>query len=623
MILKSSEKTDVNMTELVATVDAETFEKAIEAVYQRQKKNISLPGFRKGKVPRRLCERTYGEGVFFEEAFNIIYPDAMEMPGVIAEAALNLVDAPKVEVTSVSKEDGATVKIICVTKPEIHIADYKGMTAPKEDKEITDEDVAKQAENVCKRNAKMVSVDDRAAEMGDEVTLDFEGFFGDTPFEGGKGEDFQLKLGSGQFIPGFEEQVAGHKIDEDFDVTVTFPEDYQMTDYAGKEAVFKCKIHSISKEEIPELTDDFVKEISDFDTVDEWKADAKKKLEENAEQTAKVGFENALVAKLIDKVQDPIPHCMFEQRADGMMDAFANQLKGQNVDLDLYLQYTGMTKDQLKETYLERAENEVKLRLALEKIAELEGLKALVVDDEIVALKALTRRIQWEKYGVDQVFTARSMQQAQQVLKNEEIDFMLCDIEMPNGTGLDLAEWMRQHYPEIECVFITGHEDFDYARRALRLGSVDYVLKPVNYEEMDTILMKLVKSLSRKAVVESVSESIVHDLEERDSENASVIPKVKQYIIEHLSENIYIEDLAKEVHLNPQYLMRIFKKEENISILEFMMKKRIEVAEKLLLHTDYHVNKIADMVGYGNYSYFSKIFKRETGKTPAQFRKEN
>ena len=330
MILKSSEKTDVNMTELVATVDAETFEKAIEAVYQQQKKNISLPGFRKGKVPRRLCERTYGEGVFFEDALNLILN--MEMPGVIAEAALNLVDAPKVEVTSVSKEDGATVKIICVTKPEIHIADYKGMTAPKEDKEITDEDVAKQAENVCK---------------------------------------------------GFEEQVAGHKIDEDFDVTVTFPEDYQMTDYAGKEAVFKCKIHSISKEEIPELTDDFVKEISDFDTVDEWKADAKKKLEENAEQTAKVGFENALVAKLIDKVQDPIPHCMFEQRADSMMDTFANQLKSQNVDLDLYLQYTGMTKDQLKETYLERAENEVKLRLALEKIAELEGLE--VADEELDA----------------------------------------------------------------------------------------------------------------------------------------------------------------------------------------------------------------------------------------------
>ena len=381
MELKNTEKQEHSVVALTIEITKAEFEAAKDKAFKKTGKNITVPGFRKGKAPRKMIEKLYGEGVFFEDALNLILN--MEMPGVIAEAALNLVDAPKVEVTSVSKEDGATVKIICVTKPEIHIADYKGMTAPKEDKEITDEDVAKQAENVCKRNAKMVSVDDRAAEMGDEVTLDFEGFFGDTPFEGGKGEDFQLKLGSGQFIPGFEEQVAGHKIDEDFDVTVTFPEDYQMTDYAGKEAVFKCKIHSISKEEIPELTDDFVKEISDFDTVDEWKADAKKKLEENAEQTAKVGFENALVAKLIDKVQDPIPHCMFEQRADSMMDAFANQLKGQNVDLDLYLQYTGMTKDQLKETYLERAENEVKLRLALEKIAELEGLE--VADEELDA----------------------------------------------------------------------------------------------------------------------------------------------------------------------------------------------------------------------------------------------
>lgn len=381
MILKSSEKTDVNMTELVATVDAETFEKAIEAVYQRQKKNISLPGFRKGKVPRRLCERTYGEGVFFEDALNLILN--MEMPGVIAEAALNLVDAPKVEVTSVSKEDGATVKIICVTKPEIHIADYKGMTAPKEDKEITDEDVAKQAENVCKRNAKMVSVDDRAAEMGDEVTLDFEGFFGDTPFEGGKGEDFQLKLGSGQFIPGFEEQVAGHNIGENFDVTVTFPEDYQMDEYAGKEAVFHCSINSISHEELPELDDEFVKDTSDFDTVDELKADVRKKLEENAENAASNSFENAVTLKLIEKVTDPIPHCMFEHRADSLMNQFANQLKAQGISMDLYLQYTGMTQDALKETYLERAENEVKLRLALEKVAELEKLE--VSDEDLEA----------------------------------------------------------------------------------------------------------------------------------------------------------------------------------------------------------------------------------------------
>lgn len=413
MILKSSEKTDVNMTELVAEVDAATFEKAIDAVYRQQKKNISMPGFRKGKVPRKLCESTYGEGVFFEDALNLILN--MEMPALIAEAKLNLVDAPRVEVTSVSKAEGATVKIVCVTKPEIHIADYKGMTAPKDVKEITDEDVEKQAENLLKRNAKMVSVDDRAAEMSDEVTLDFEGFFGDTAFEGGKGEEFQLRLGSGQFIPGFEEQVAGHTIDEDFDVTVTFPEDYQMEDYAGKEAVFKCKIHAINHEEVPELTDDFVKEISDFDTIDEWKADAKQKMQENAEQTAQVGFENALIAKLIDKVEDPIPHCMFEQRADALMETFANQLKSQHVDMDLYLQYTGMTQDELKATYLDRAENEVKLRLALEKIAELEALEVSeeemdaeltkLAEENNMTLEDVKARIPMQEYKTDMLVT--------------------------------------------------------------------------------------------------------------------------------------------------------------------------------------------------------------------------
>jgi trigger factor len=261
----------------------------------------------------------------------------------------------------------------------------------------------------------MVSIDDRAAEIGDEVTIDFEGFFGDTAFEGGKGEDFQLKLGSGQFIPGFEDQVAGHSIDEAFDVTVTFPEDYQMTEYAGKEAVFKCLIHAISHEELPELTDDFIKEVSNFDTVEEWKADTKKKMQENADQTAQVGFENALIEKLISKVEDPIPHCMFEQRADSLMESFANRLKQQNVDMDLYLQYTGMTQDDLKATYLDRAESEVKLRLALEKIAELEALE--VSDEELDAelsklaeennmtLEDVKSRIPVAEYKVDMLVT--------------------------------------------------------------------------------------------------------------------------------------------------------------------------------------------------------------------------
>ena len=381
MNLKSSTKTDVNMTELVVEIDAESFEKAVEAAYQRQKKNISMPGFRKGKVPRKMCERTYGENVFYEDAINALLN--MELPALIIDNELNVVDTPKVEVTEVSKEDGVTMKVICVTKPEISLDGYKGIEAPKVVKEVTDEDVDQQIENMRQRNARVVSVDDRAAEIGDEVNLNFEGFFGDEAFEGGKGENYQLKLGSGQFIPGFEDQVAGHKIGENFDVTVKFPEDYQMEEYAGKEAVFHCLINSISHEELPELDDEFVKDTSDFDTVDELKADVRKKLEENAENAAANSFENAVTLKLIEKVTDPIPHCMFEHRADSLMNQFANQLKAQGVSLDLYLQYTGMDQDSLKETYLERAENEVKLRLALEKITELEKLE--VSDEDLEA----------------------------------------------------------------------------------------------------------------------------------------------------------------------------------------------------------------------------------------------
>ena len=372
MILKSSEKTDVNMTELVATVDAETFEKAIEAVYQQQKKNISLPGFRKGKVPRRLCERTYGEGVFFEDALNLILN--MEMPGVIAEAALNLVDAPKVEVTSVSKEDGATVKIICVTKPEIHIADYKGMTAPKEDKEITDEDVAKQAENVCKRNAKMVSVDDRAAEMGDEVTLDFEGFFGDTPFEGGKGEDFQLKLGSGQFIPGFEEQMVGMTVGEEKDLNVTFPEKYHAENLAGKKAVFHVKVNSITKTELPELDDDFAQD-NGFDTFDAYKADVAKKLQEIADTNYDVEIENALIEKAVANAQMDIPAAMIDDQLNYVMRDVEYSMMRQGLRMEDYLKYTGQTREQMAQQYRGEAENRVKIQLVLEAIRKAENIE--------------------------------------------------------------------------------------------------------------------------------------------------------------------------------------------------------------------------------------------------------
>jgi trigger factor len=379
MSLKSSNKTDVNTTELVISIDAEAFEAAVEKEFQRQKKNIQIKGFRKGKVSRKLAEREFGEGAFYEGAINsLIGP---EIDAAVNETGLVLVDRPNVEVTSIDKAAGVEIKAICVTKPEIEISDYKGIKAPKEVKEITDDDIEKQIDIIRKKNARIVSVEDRAAQLDDEVIIDFEGFFGDETFEGGKGEDHPLRLGSGQFIPGFEDQIVGHNIGDEFDVNVTFPEDYQMSDYAGKEATFKCKLKAISYEELPEINDDLVKDATEFETVAEYKDDIKSKLEEAAVQQADSAFENAIMNALIEKVDSPIPNCMYEQRIDALMRNFEQQLRSQGMDLKLYFQYTGMDMDSFRETYRDRAVSEVKLRLALEKIAELENIE--VTEEEL------------------------------------------------------------------------------------------------------------------------------------------------------------------------------------------------------------------------------------------------
>ena len=373
MSLKSSTKTDVNTTELVISIDAEAFEAAVEKEYQRQKKNIQIKGFRKGKVSRKLAEKTFGEGAFYEGAINALV--GPEVDAAVKETGLVLVDRPNVEVTSIDKAEGVELKAICITKPEIEISDYKGIKAAKVVKEITDVDIDKQIEIIRKKNARIVSVEDRAAQMDDEVIIDFEGFFGDEAFEGGKGEDHPLKLGSGAFIPGFEDQIVGHSIGDEFDVVVTFPEDYQMADYAGKEATFKTKLKAISYEELPEINDDLIKDATEFDTVEEYRNDIKTKLEEAAVSQADSAFENDIMNALIEKVDAPIPNCMFEHRIDSLMRNFEQQLRSQGMDLKLYFQYTGMDVDSFRETYRDRAEKEVKLRLALEKIAELENIE--------------------------------------------------------------------------------------------------------------------------------------------------------------------------------------------------------------------------------------------------------
>ncbi|MGN0621707.1 MAG: trigger factor [Porcipelethomonas sp.] len=373
MSLKSSTKVDVNTQELVFTVDGAAFNEAVEKAYQRQKKNINVPGFRKGKASRKLVEKYYGEGVFFEEAINALINS--EMPEAIRNEGLDLVDTPKIEVVSADVKDGVEYKAVCIIKPEVTVSEYKGLKAPKKVKDITEDDLNAQIEQIRQRNARIVSVDDRAAQLQDEVIINFEGFMDGVAFEGGKADEFPLKLGSGQFIPGFEDQIVGHSIGEEFDVNVTFPEDYQMEEYAGKPAVFKVKINGINMTELPEIDDELIKDTTEFDTIDDWKADMKEKLTKQAETRAVSEFENYLMQTIIKNTDGVIPKCMFDHRIDSLVANFENSLKQQGMGLDIYLQYTGMDMDSFRETFTERAENEVKLRLGLEKIADMENLE--------------------------------------------------------------------------------------------------------------------------------------------------------------------------------------------------------------------------------------------------------
>ena len=374
MSLKSANKVEANKTELEIEIFAEAFEEAIEKAYQKAKKNITIQGFRKGKAPRKLIEKQYGEGVFFEDAVNLLY--GPEVDGAVAESGLELVARPEVEVTSIDKATGVALKVTCITKPEVEVKDYKGIEVEKTVNAVTDEDINKEADKLREKNVRIITVDDRAAEMGDDVVIDFEGFKDDVAFEGGKAEDFTLSLGSGQFIPGFEEAIAGHNAGEQFDINVTFPEEYQVKELAGAPAVFKINLKSISKKELPELDDDMIKDSTEFETVDEYKADVKSKLEEAAEKAADAQVEEKLFDTVIANMTAEIPQVMFDNRVNEMINELSQRLQPQGITLDLYLQYTGQTMDTLKKAYMEQAEKQVKLRLALEQIVKNEGIEA-------------------------------------------------------------------------------------------------------------------------------------------------------------------------------------------------------------------------------------------------------
>lgn len=397
MSLKATNNVETNKYELEIEISAEDFEAAIEKAYLKARKNIAMPGFRKGKAPRKLIEKEYGEQVFFEDAVNLLYAPVVN--GAVEEFGLELVTRPEVEVTEISKENGVKLKATCITKPEVEVKDYKGIEVEKVVNPVTDEDINKQLDALREKNVTVETVDDRAAENGDDVVIDFEGFKDDVAFEGGKAEDFTLSLGSGQFIPGFEDQIVGHNAGEDFDINVTFPDEYQVKELAGAPAVFKIKLKSISKKVMPELDDDMVKDSTEFDTVDEYKADVKKKLEEANEKHADSEVEAKIFDKVIENMTAEIPQVMFDNRVNEMISELEQRLAPQGISLDLYMQYTGQTIDTVKKAYAEQAEKQVKLRLALEKIAKLENIE--VTEDELKA--EFDKLAEAYKLDVDQI----------------------------------------------------------------------------------------------------------------------------------------------------------------------------------------------------------------------------
>ncbi len=376
MEIISQNNTATNTTAIEFSFTAEEFENAISAAYNKRKKSITVPGFRKGKAPRKVIEAQYGESVFYDDAVNSLYNQ--NIVAVIDKTGLDVVDVENTEVVEVSKENGVKFKADIITKPVVEISDYKGLEVKKTTKTVDDAAVDAEIDKIRNRNARSISIEDRAAQIGDTAVIDFEGFLDGVAFEGGKGEKFPLELGSGSFIPGFEEQVAGKNIGEDFDVNVTFPEHYQAENLAGKPAVFKCKLHEIKGKELPNVDDEFVKDVSEFDTLDEYKADIKSKLEKAAADEASTNLDNALVDAVIGKMKAEVPQVMYQRRIDEIVREWSARNR---ISVEDYLKYTGVTMDQFRANFTEVAKRQVDLRLALEKIAELENI---TVSDEDV-----------------------------------------------------------------------------------------------------------------------------------------------------------------------------------------------------------------------------------------------
>ena len=372
MALKSSALKEANTYEVEVTVDGERFMNAVNKVYKKEVKRINVPGFRKGKAPRAIIEKMFGKDVFYEDAMQDCYPEALD--AACKEADLKVVTVTGLEALDAGT-DGFSFKATVIVEPEIDIKDYKGVEVEKLSTEVTDELIDEEIERVRERNSRMITVEDRAAENGDTAVIDFEGFCDGVAFDGGKAEEYNLELGSGNFIPGFEEQIVGHNTGDEFTIDVKFPEEYQNEDLKGKDAQFKIKLHEIKTKELPEVDDDFVKDVSEKDTVAEYREELKEQIAKRLEGESERDLDDKLSNAIIEKIEGEIPEQMFDNEAQNMLREMDMRLRQQGMDLDTYMKYTGMDIDSVRAMYKPEAERRVKMRLALEKIAKLEDIR--------------------------------------------------------------------------------------------------------------------------------------------------------------------------------------------------------------------------------------------------------
>lgn len=400
------EKLENNMAKLTIEVEAAEVEKALEKAFQKQKGKISLPGFRKGKAPRAMIEKMYGPEVFYDDAINAMIPDAYD--NAVDECGEDVVSQPEIDIVTIKKGEPFVFTATVALKPPVELGKYKGVTVPKVETEVTDEDVEKALQKERENNARNITVTDRAVKDGDMTVLDFEGFVDGVAFDGGKGENYPLTIGSGAFIPGFEEQLIGAEIDKEVEVKVTFPEDYQAAELASKDAVFKCTIKEIKEKELPELDDEFASEVSEFDTLAEFKEDIKKNLAESKAKEAKDEKEANVIEAIVKEAKMEIPEAMITTQQNQMLDEFAQRMSMQGLSMEQYCQFTGATRDKLFESVRPQAEQRIKSRLVLEEIAKAENIEATDADVE-EELKAMAEAYQMDIEKVKEMLPEKSL----------------------------------------------------------------------------------------------------------------------------------------------------------------------------------------------------------------------